>query len=69
MNRDAIKAELLEIEAQLQDERLKDEDQHALHGAQQALRNMLDRDTWQPASQTIYQIDNRPIEPASPLIH
>jgi len=29
MNRDAIKAELLEIEAQLQDERLKDEDQHA----------------------------------------
>jgi hypothetical protein len=69
MNRDAIKAELLEIEAQLQDERLKDEDRHAPHGAQQALRNVLDRETWQPASQTFYAIDNRPIEPASPLIH
>ena len=69
MNRDAIEAELLEIEGQLQDERLKDEDRHALHGAQQALRNVLDRDTWQPASQTFYQIDARPIEPASRLIH
>jgi hypothetical protein len=69
MNRDAIEAELLEIEGLLQDERLKEEDRHALHGAQQALRNVLDRDTWQPASQTFYQIDNCPIEPASPLIH
>jgi hypothetical protein len=41
MNRDAIEAELLEIEGQLQDDRLKDENRHALHGAQQALRNVL----------------------------
>jgi hypothetical protein len=33
------------------------------------LRDVLDRETWHPASQTFYQIDNRPIEPASPLIH
>ena len=39
MTRDAIMAELLEIEALLQDRRLNDEDRHALHGAQQALRN------------------------------
>jgi hypothetical protein len=38
MTRDAIMAELLEIEALLQDDRLNDEDRHALHGAQQALR-------------------------------
>ena len=69
MNPNAIEAEILEIEVLLQDHRLKDEDRHALHGAQQALRNVLDRDTWQPASQTFYAIDNRPIEPASPLIH
>ena len=69
MDRDAIEAELLKIEGLLQDERLKDEDRHALQGAQQALRNVLHRDTWQPASQTFYQIDNRPIEPASPLNH
>jgi hypothetical protein len=35
MDRDAITAELVEIEGMLQDERLKDKDQHALHGAQQ----------------------------------
>ena len=63
------RAELFEIEGQLQDERLKEDDRHAPHGAQQALRNVLDRDTWQPASQTFYQIGNRPIAPASPLIH
>jgi hypothetical protein len=34
MTRDAIIAELLEIEALLQDDRLNDEDRHALHGAQ-----------------------------------
>jgi hypothetical protein len=54
MNRDEVEAELLEIEALLQDERLKDEDRRALHGAQQALRHVLDCDTWQPASQTFY---------------
>jgi hypothetical protein len=67
MDRDTIDAELLDIEGLLQHERLKD--RHALHGAQQALRNVLDRDTRQPASQTFYQINNRPIEPPSPLIH
>jgi hypothetical protein len=29
------RAELFEIEGQLQDERLKEDDRHALHGAQQ----------------------------------
>ena len=43
VTRDAIMAELLEIEALLQDDRLNDEDRHALHGAQQALRNVLVR--------------------------
>ena len=69
MTRDAILAELLELEGLLQDERLKDEDRHALHGAQQALRNVLDPATWHPASQTFYQIDNRPHEPGSLLVH
>ena len=69
MDRDVIKAEILEIEGMLQDERLKDEDRHALHGAQQALRNVLDRETWHPASQTFYRIDNRPVEATSLLVH
>jgi hypothetical protein len=33
MTRDAIMAELLEIEGLLQDDRLNDIDRHALHGA------------------------------------
>jgi hypothetical protein len=33
MDRDAILAELLEIEGMLLDDRLGDEDRHALHGA------------------------------------
>jgi hypothetical protein len=33
MNRDAILAEPLEMEGMLLDERLNDEDRHALHGA------------------------------------
>jgi hypothetical protein len=65
MNRDDVEAELLEIEGLLQDDRIKDEDRRALHGAQQALRNVLDRETWHPASQTFYRIDARPIEPGS----
>jgi hypothetical protein len=69
MDRDAIAAELLEIEALLQDERLKDYDRYALRGAQQALRHVLDRDTWHPASQTFYRIDGRPVELGSLLIH
>jgi hypothetical protein len=69
MTRDAILAELLELENLIQDERLKDEDRYALHGAQQALRNVLDPATWHPASQTFYRIDNRPDEPGSLLVH
>jgi hypothetical protein len=49
MNRDAIHAELMELEGMLQDDRLNDQDRIALHGAQQALRNILDPDTWQTA--------------------
>jgi hypothetical protein len=69
MNRDAILAELLEIEGTLQDDRLNDSDRHALHGAQQALRHVLDAATWHPASQTFYRIDNRPSEAGSLLLH
>jgi hypothetical protein len=43
MNRNAILAELLEIEGMLLDARLSDEDRHALHGAAQALRHVLGR--------------------------
>ena len=63
MTRDAILAELLEIEGMFQDDRLKDEDRQALHGAQQAPRHVLD------ASQTFYRIDNRPSEAGSLLVH
>ena len=69
MDPEAIKTELLEIKGMLQDERLKDEDRHALHGAQQALRCVLDCETWHPASQTFYRIDSRPAQAASLLVH
>jgi hypothetical protein len=69
MNRDAITAELIEIEGMLQDDRLNDCDRHALHGAQQPLRHVLHAATWHPASQTFYRIDNRPTEPGSLLLH
>jgi hypothetical protein len=69
MNRDEVEAELLQIEALLQDDRLKIEDRHALHGAHQALRNVLDSDTWHPASQTFYRIDARPTDPGSTQIN
>jgi hypothetical protein len=68
MKRDAVMTELLEIEALLQDDRLNDNDRHALHGAQQALRNVLDFETWQQASQTFYRIDNRPSAAVSLLL-
>ncbi|RZN26971.1 hypothetical protein [Bradyrhizobium sp. Leo121] len=61
VNRDAIEAELLEIEAILAETDLKDED----HGAQQALCHALDPDTWHPARQTFYRLGARPIEAAS----
>jgi hypothetical protein len=70
MIRDAIMAELLEIEGLLQDDRLNDHDRHALLGAQQAvLRNILDLETWHQDSQTFYRIDNRPSEAVSLLLH
>jgi hypothetical protein len=69
MKRDAIVAELMEIEGMLQDDRLNDHERVALHGAQQALRNVLEPDTWHPASQTFCRIDNRPSEAGSLLIH
>jgi hypothetical protein len=62
MSRDAIMVELLEIEGMLQDDRLNDNDRHALYGARQALRNVLASEMWQQASQTFYRIDNRPSE-------
>jgi hypothetical protein len=42
MTSDAIMAELFDIEGMLQDDRVNDNDRHALHGAQQALRNVLE---------------------------
>jgi hypothetical protein len=69
MDRDAIMAELLEIEAVLADAGLKDEDRHALHGAQQALRAVLDPETWQTASQTFYRVGGRPTEAGSKATH
>ena len=69
MNRDAILAELLEIEGMLLDARLNDEDRHALHGAAQALRHVLAAATWQPASQTFYRVGDRPSGAGSALVH
>jgi len=69
MNRDAIHTELLELEGMLQDDRMNDHDRIALHGVQQALRHVIEPDTWQPASQTFYRIDNRPSEAVSLLVH
>ena len=49
---DAIKAEMCEIEAMLEDDQLSDADRFALYGAQQALRNVLAPDVWETASQS-----------------
>ena len=69
VNRDAILTELLKIESLLEDDRLGEHDRVALHGAQQALLNVLESDTWPQASQTFYRIDNRPSEAGSLLLH
>jgi hypothetical protein len=69
MIRDAIMAELLEIEGLLQHDRLNDNDRRALHDAQQAPRYILDPKTWHQASQTFYRIDNKPSEAVSLLLH
>ena len=66
---EAIIAELIEIEAMLEDDRLSDADRFALYGAQQALRNVLEPDMWQTASQSFYRLDNRPSDPPSKARH
>jgi hypothetical protein len=69
MNRDAIIAELADLEAALQDEGLNDNDRIALLGAQQALRHIIQPHVWPRASRTFYRIDNRPSKAGLRLIH
>jgi hypothetical protein len=64
-----LEAEILEIDALLEDARLSDECRAALEGAQQALRNVLYPETWHTASQTFYRINARPIEAESKSRH
>ena len=66
---DSIKAELTEIEAMLDDDRLSDANRFARYGAQQALRNILEPDVWQTASQSFYRIGARPSDPPSKAKH
>ena len=66
---EAILAELTEIEAMLEDDRMSDADRFALYGAQQALRNTLEPDVWQTASQSFYRLDARPLDPPSKAKH
>ena len=66
---DSIRAELIEIEAMLEDDRLSEADRFALYGASQALRHILDPDVWQTASQTFYRLDARPSDPPSKAQH
>ena len=66
---EAIIAELIEIEAMLEDDRLSDADRFALYGAQQALRTVLEPNVWQTASQTFYRLDARPSDPPSKARH
>jgi len=69
ISRDRIETELAEIELLLADAELKDEDRTALHGASQALRHVLDPETWQPPSQTFYPLANRPAPSPSDRRH
>lgn len=62
---DAITSEIDEIEALLTDDALSDEVRNALHGAQQALRWVLDPTTWESPSQTFYGLGARPLPAAS----
>ena len=66
---ESILAELTEIEAMLDDDGMSDADRFALYGAQQALRNILEPDVWQTASQSFYQLDARPSDPPSKAKH
>ena len=49
INRDAIEAESIELEHTLEDDRLREDVRFALMGASQALRHVLDCETWHPA--------------------
>ena len=66
---DSVLAELIEIETMLDNYRLSDGDRFALYGAQQALRNILEPDAWQTASQSFYRLDARPVDPPSKARH
>lgn len=57
--KDRILAELLEVTEVLLDHRLPEEDRAALQGAQQALRNVLNPDAWEPASEIFFRIGTR----------
>ena len=59
MTRYTIMVKLLEVEGMLQDVRLDNKDRHVLHGAQQALRGILEPEVWHPAPHTFYRIDDR----------
>jgi hypothetical protein len=54
----------LEIEGLLADDRLKVEDRFALFGAYQALRNVLDPETWHPPRRLFFGLA-RPTEAGS----
>jgi hypothetical protein len=68
-HQDAIEAELQEIEHAIRDDRISEDARLALMGASQALRHILDPETWHPASQTFYRLDARSDEAASPRKH
>lgn len=69
ISRDALERELTEIELLLADESMMDEDRFALFGASQALRYVLDPETWHPASQTFYPLGARPWQSPSDKQH
>ena len=53
----------------LEDDRMSDADRFALYGAQQALRNVLEPDVWEIASQSFYSVGARPTDPDSKAKH
>ena len=66
---DSVLAELIEIEAMLDDDRLSDGDRFALYGAQQALRNVLEPDVRQTASQSFNRCNARSSDTRSKARH
>ncbi|MGJ4944267.1 hypothetical protein ACQR1W_27120 [Bradyrhizobium sp. HKCCYLS1011] len=65
IDREAISTELAEIEHMLQDTRLSLDTRFALMGASQALRHVLDPETWQSASQNVLSSGRRADEAAA----